>query len=142
MHKTTLIIDSSVIIKWLSSDREENLDYADNILADAQNDKVELIAPELAKYEIGNVLLFSKNLSPRQVKVILGKFYNLPLSFIGESEELAKETFELAFNLKITYYDASFLSLAKKHDATLITDNIKHQGKLSAVKVIPLSKYK
>ncbi len=142
MHKAILVIDSSVIIKWLSSDREENLDYADNILADAQNGRVELITPELAKYEVGNVLLFSKNLSPGQVKIVLVKFYNLPLSFINESEELAKETFELAFNLKITYYDASFLSLARQYDATLVTENMKHQGKLSDIKVVLLSKYK
>jgi predicted nucleic acid-binding protein len=142
MHKAILVIDSSVIIKWLSSDREENLDYADNILIDAQNDKVKLIAPKLAKYEVGNVLLFSKNLSPEQVKTVLVKFYNLPLSFMSESEELAKETFELAFNLRITYYDASFLSLAQQYGANLVTENIKHQGKDLAIKVIPLSKYK
>lgn len=142
MYKTTLIIDSSVIIKWLNSDHEENLDFADNILVDAQNDKVELVTPELAKYEVGNVLLFGKNLSPKQARIILIKFYDLPLSFISESEELAKETFELAFNLKITYYDAAFLSLAKKYETTLVTDNVKHQGRTSEIKVIPLSQYK
>ena len=141
MHKTILVIDSSVIIKWLSSDREKNLDNADNILVDAQNGRVELMAPELAKYEVGNVLLFSKKLSPGQVKTVLAKFYNLPFSFIGESEELAKETFKLAFNLKITYYDASFLSLAKQYDATLVTENIKHQGKSTKVKVKSLQDY-
>jgi len=43
---------------------------------------------------------------------------------------------------KITYYDASFIALAQQENAIFITDNTKHQGKTSEVKVIPLSKYK
>ena len=142
MITPTLVIDSSVIIKWLSQDKEKYLKEADKILRDAQNGKAVLISPELAKYEVGNVLLFGKKLSSEQAKVVLAKFYDLPLSFIADSEELAKETFYLAHTLKITYYDASFLSLAKKYSAILVTDNIKHQGKASNIKVIPLSGYK
>lgn len=135
-------IDSSVITKWLSQDKEKYLKEADKILENAQAGRIILVSPELAKYEVGNILLFSKKLSLEQAKIVLAKFYNLPLSFIVESEELAKETFSLAESLKITYYDASFISLAKKYNAALITDNIKHQGKTSGVKVIPLAKYK
>ena len=142
MIMPTIVIDSSIIIKWLSVDKEKYLEEADKILKDAQNGKIILISPELAKYEVGNVLLFGKKLSSEQAKIVLSKFYSLPLSFIIESEELAKKTFSLAENLKITYYDASFLSLAKKRSAILVTDNIKHQGKVSEIKVIPLSKYK
>ena len=142
MITPTIVIDSSIIIKWLNVDKEKYLEEADKILKDAQNGSITLISPELAKYEVGNVLLFGKKLSSEQAKIVLSKFYSLPLSFIIESEELAKKTFSLAENLKITYYDASFLSLAKKRSAILVTDNIKHQGKVSEIKVIPLSKYK
>ena len=142
MITPVIVVDSSVIIKWLSVDKEKHLEEADRILKDAQNGKAVLISSELAKYEVGNVLLFSKKLSSEQAKIVLTRFYNLPLSFIIESEELARETFSLAESLKITYYDASFLSLAKKYGATLVTDNIKHQGKTSEIKAIPVSKYK
>lgn len=141
MTPPTIVIDSSVIIKWLSQDNENHLEKADKVLRDAQKMKTMLIAPELAKYEVGNVLLFGKKLSSEQSKIILTKFYTLPISFIPESEELAKETYYLAYTLGITYYDASFLSLARQHDATLITDNIKHQGKSVDVKVLSLSDY-
>lgn len=141
MSTPTIVIDSSVIIKWLSKDKENYLDEADIILKDAQKDKILLIAPELAKYEVGNVLLFSKNLDFKQAKLVLSKFYNLPISFVAESEELAKETFSFALNLGITYYDASFMSLAKQYNAILVTDNIKHQGKDSNTKVVALKDY-
>lgn len=141
MDPKSLIIDSSVIVKWLSSDREANLENADRILEDAKSGKVELLTPELAKYEIGNVLLFSKNLSPKQSLVALPQFFDLPLTFIPESKAQAIETFRIAFNLHITYYDATFLSLAKEYSAELITENIKHQGKSTDIKVTALKDY-
>lgn len=141
MATPTIVIDSSVIIKWLSQDNENLLEEADSILRDAQKEEIVLIAPELAKYEVGNVLLFSKHLSSKQARIVLTKFYNLPISFIIESEDLAEQTYFLADSLKITYYDASFLSLAQQYNATLVTDNIKHQRKAFGVKVVSLKDY-
>lgn len=138
---TTLVVDSSIIIKWLSQDKETYLEEADKILQDEQSGKISLIVPELAKYEVGNVLLFSKHLTPEQATVVLAQLYKFPISFISESETLAKETFEIASTLGITYYDAAFVSLAKQYDAILVTENIKHQGKDSNIKVITLKDY-
>lgn len=138
---SNVVVDSSVIVKWISQDNEKLLKEADEVLKDAEKRKIVLIAPELVKYEIGNVLLFGKHLSPEQAVKTLTEFYNLPISFIPESKELAKETFKMAFDLKITYYDASFISLAKQYDAILVTDNIKHQGKDPSIKVIALKDY-
>jgi predicted nucleic acid-binding protein len=136
-----LVIDTSVFIKWLNQDGEDDLDRADKILREVKDNQVELLAPELLKYEIGNVLLKGKQLSPNQAFVSLGTAYSLPVTFISESEEQALETCNLAYALGATYYDAAFMSLAKNYGATLITDNIKHQGKSSDIKVIPLSDY-
>ncbi|MDP2720163.1 MAG: type II toxin-antitoxin system VapC family toxin [Dehalococcoidia bacterium] len=139
----TLIIDTSVFVKWLNQTKEGNLESADKILRDVRSGQVELIAPELVKYEIGNVLLKGKQLTPHQAYISLSTAYSLPVTFISESEESARETYSLAFNLGVTYYDASFLSLAKQYNATLITDDFKDQGKKPGpgVKVIPLKDY-
>lgn len=141
MNKVKIVVDTSVIIKWLSSDKEENLDIANKLLDEALDEKIELLAPELTKYEIGNVLLFSKKLSFKQAAIVLEQFYTLPFTFITESEELAKVTYQLAFNHGITYYDASFMSIAKQYGATLITENIKHQGKSTDISVKSLAEY-
>lgn len=138
---TSLVIDTSVAIKWLNQDNEKHVDIADKIMADARSRKVELLAPELTKYEIGNVLLFSKKISAKNVEYLLKIFYSLPMTFIAESEELAKMTYELAFNHGITYYDATFMSLAKQYNAILVTENIKHQGKSGKIKVTSLQGY-
>lgn len=138
--KPTLIIDSSVIVKWLNKTKEENLEQADEIISEAIAGKVELFTPELAKYEIGNALI-KKGITPAEASSLFSNLYSLPITFVAESPETADETFSLAYKLGITYYDASFLALAKQYDATLITENVKHQGKASEVKVIALKDY-
>lgn len=138
---TKVVIDTSVIVKWLNQTNEKNIDKADEIMEKTLKGEAELLAPELAKYELGNVLLKGKQLVPKEAYISLGTIHSLPINFITESEDLARETYDLAFNLGITYYDASFMSLAKQYNATLLTDNIKHHGKSTKVKVRSLQDY-
>jgi len=135
------VVDSSVIVKWLNTTDEENIETANNLLADALSGKVELFTPELAKYEVGNVLLKRKLLTPNEASISLDTAYSVPVTFVTESEDLARETFSLAYKNNITYYDAAFLSLTKQYNATLITENVKHQGKSPEIKVTSLEDY-
>ena len=59
----TLVIDTSIIIKWLNKNNELHTKNADAILEGVRQNKVELIAPELCKYEVENVLLYGKKLN-------------------------------------------------------------------------------
>lgn len=140
-----LVLDSSVIVKWLNKDRELHVDQADRILYDSMDGKVELFAPELARYEIGNVLLRGKQLTANSAVTAIETAYALPITFISESVEMARDTFSVAAKLNITYYDASFICLAKYYNAFLVTENVKHQGKKikgkPAVKIISLQDY-
>ena len=137
----SLVIDTSVAVKWINQDNEENIDEVNRILEDVRNGQVELLAPELLKYEIGNALLFGKKIASEDIKDLMSIFYSLPITFITADQDLANSTYKLATTHGITYYDASFMSLAKQYDATLVTDNIKHQGKDSDIKVIALKDY-
>ncbi len=137
----TLVVDTSVFIKWLNKNNEQALDSADKILQDVKTGQAELVVPELIKYEIGNVLLKGKQLTPDQAYISLGTAYSLPVTFVTESEQQANETYSLAHNLGVSYYDASFMSLAKQYNAILVTDNIKHQGRDLNIKVVSLKDY-
>lgn len=141
MSENTVVVDTSVIVKWLNQDKEDYIEQADKILKDAQLDKIIIIAPELARYEVGNVLLLGKHLSIEQAGIVLTQLYKLPITFVEDTAELAEKTFELAVQAKITYYDASFMALAYQYDATLVTDNMKHQSKLNAIKVRAIKDY-
>ena len=123
-----------------------HLEQADDLLAQLEQGKVDIIAPELARYEVGNSLL-KKNLELPFALDSLATVYSLPITFFPETQELAFEAFRMASEAKekgfknVTYYDASFTALAKQEDATLVTDNPKHQARIQDVKVLPLSRY-
>lgn len=136
-----VVVDSSIILKWLNQKDELYLDQAEAVLQDAREGEIQLLAPELAKYEIGNVLLIRKKLSQEQIEETFNFFFALPIQFFPDSFELANSSYKIGQQAKITYYDAAFLALAKQEDATLVTDNIKHQGKSITVKVIALKDY-
>lgn len=136
-----LVVDSSVIIKWLNQQDEERTSQADKILEDAEKNKVILFTPELAKYEIGNALLIHKEVSVSDASVLFTTLFSFPIHFVSQSKKLANETYAVAQKEKITYYDASFIAVAKQENAILITDNLKHQGKSTEIKVISLADY-
>ena len=140
MSKQKIVVDASVMVKWLRSEKEELLEQADKLLTNFKQGAVELYAPELSKYEVGNVLVKRKLLLD-EAKASLVSYYNLPINFTAESKELAQNTYKFADELNITYYDGAYLSLAEHLDAILITENVKHLGKTKKVKVMPLSQY-
>ncbi|PIR61131.1 MAG: PIN domain nuclease [Candidatus Pacebacteria bacterium CG10_big_fil_rev_8_21_14_0_10_45_6] len=135
-----IVVDSSVVVKWFNQTNEKFLDQADKLLEDAQFGSIKLFAPELLRYEVGNALLYKK-LSISQTNEVLATLHQLPITFVAESETLAKQTYKIARSAEITYYDASFVALAKQERATLITDNPKHQMKVKSAKVIALENY-
>lgn len=135
------VVDSSVIVKWLNTDNEQDLEKSDKLLQQARDGKIELMSPELSKYEVGNVLLKGKQLNPDQARVSLGTVYALPITYVADTQELSQDAYFIAHKLGISYYDASFLSLAKQQDAILVTGDIKDQARSGSIKVIPLKDY-
>lgn len=140
--KGKIVCDSSVIVKWLTAQNERRLKQANKILTDAQKGNIEIFAPELAKYEVGNTLLTGKRFPLKDTRISLLSLYSLPIKFVSESYTQSQETYKIGEKSKITYYDACFISLAKFLDATLVTDNPKHQIKAEDAKVITLASYR
>ena len=73
--------------------------------------------------------------------VSLGTVYALPITYVADSQELAQDAYSMAHNLGISYYDASFMSLAKQQNAILVTGDIKDQTRSGSIKVILLKDY-
>lgn len=128
-----IILDTSVIAKWFT--REKGSAEAEKFLTSLQSQKVQILLPELVKYELANALLKGKKFSYSKAKEVLTVFYKLPLIFISGDFQLALLTYRLASKLNITYYDACFLALAQREKAMLITANPKHQKKLKNIKI-------
>lgn len=140
MKSTRVVVDSSVIVKWLNTDQEENTVQAIKLLQHCQKEMVKLFAPELAKYEVGNALS-RKGLTLPMIKAALDTLEEIPIKFTKQSFEDLKNTCEIAENTAMTIYDASFVALAQSKQAKLITANTKHQGKFKEVEVIDIKDY-
>ncbi len=141
--KSGMVVDSSVAVKWVNNQNEEYLQQANAILKHAQKGKISIIMPELAKYEIGNALL-NKGMNLSASKISLTIVYAIPIQFISQDLESAQESMGIAQNSNMIFYDASFIVLAKRFKADLITDNPKHQKKYKGkdIKIIALKEYK
>jgi|SRR3989339_1304484 len=139
--KKPLVIDSSVAVKWLNKQGESNTTQADKVLKGVQNEKVYLLMPELAKYEVGNALLY-KQMPFQNASGSLATFYGIPIQFVPQDQSQAQSAMRMAYEHKVTFYDASFMALAKERKADLITDNPKHQEKrVVGVNVVSLKDY-
>lgn len=135
-----LVVDSSVVVKWVNRQEENHLVQSDKLFNDCRVGKVQILAPELAKYEIGNVL-WKKGLELPAAQVSLAAIYSGLIEFVRQEETDAMLAMEVATKAGMTFYDATFVAMAKKLGAFLVTDNPKHQKKFAGVKVVPLKDY-
>lgn len=141
MSTTQYVVDSSVIVKWISTEGEILIKQADALLQKSQSKSYTLLASELARYEVGNAILRKAFSLPQKI-ACLENLSALPLQYVRLSSQDAIAALELAQKYKITYYDTVFIVLAKNFSCPLITDNPKHQKRVEDVKVIPLATYK
>ena len=136
----TLVVDSSVIVKWVNREGEQDMKQADSLLDDWESGRVSLAAPELAKYEVANALLYKK-LDMPALRASLTTVYALPIVYVNQTEDAAKEAAAIAKTQNITFYDATFIQAAKELNASLVTANPKHQKSGGMVRVIGLKDY-
>lgn len=132
-----MILDSSVIFKWFQ--QEEGTEKALSLYQKVKEEKVNLSLPKLFFYEIGNILLHHQPYSREkiiQAKEILG---TLPISFYDFNLREWYEIIEEAHQLKVSFYDYSYVYLAKQLNTFLITADkklYKRTKKLGLVKLL------
>ncbi|MEN8253361.1 MAG: type II toxin-antitoxin system VapC family toxin [Patescibacteria group bacterium] len=140
-----IVLDSSVLLKWISKEQEDLLEKSSKLFDLLIEDKIRVFSPELAKYEVGNVLVSKIRrgfISYERAYLALEIFFKLPIVFVAENAQQSQKTLKITKKTKMTYYDASFVSLAEELETKLVTNNYKHQGKFKGVEVIALKDYK
>lgn len=134
------IIDSSVLVKFISKEKEEDLDKAESILKDLQLEKIRLYTSSLALFEISNAL-WKKKVTLRTAFKGLEIFFKLPIEIIKADFLTAQIAYKIAHKYNLTFYDSIFMALALKEKCPLITANPKHQGKSKKIEIIALVDY-
>lgn len=126
---TRYVLDASVAARFLLT--ESLSEEASAVLRDYIEERIELAAPSLLAYEIGNALW--KAVRGKHVKLEAATekqqdFLSLEIPTVELDDGDHHDILEWAHTRDATYYDAAYAVAAKKLGATLLTaDNELHR---------------
>ena len=116
-----IVVDSSVLVKWIKTKDEQLLNEAHRLLAEIERRHLEIHVPALLLYEIGNILLLKTDLEFAALNDPISDLEALPFAVAPPAAPLLKRAARLGKELHLTFYDASFLALAVELDCPFVT---------------------
>jgi predicted nucleic acid-binding protein len=87
-------------------------------------DRIDLLAPGLIRYEIGNALRFHPGSSPKELADAVKTIGDMQIDTAELVPETVTAASEIAFQERITFYDAVYIALAERNTAKLLTDDL------------------
>lgn len=115
----TVVLDASVLLKWFIE--EPGSDAALDLKRRHLEEGLAIVIPDLALYEIPNVLRFKRGVPEGEVKAVMRAFWTLELEVVAPTEPLLDEAIDLSFATGLSLYDCAYVALAKELNATLVT---------------------
>jgi predicted nucleic acid-binding protein len=116
-----IVVDSSVLIKWIKTKDEELLAEARRLLRQVETKPLTVHVPALLLYETGNILLLKTDLDPDGLEKAVENLETLPFVVAPPATPLLRRAAQLDKEFTLTFYDASFLALAVELDCPLVT---------------------
>ena len=116
-----IVVDTSVLIKWIKTRDEELRSEALDLLGVIQRRALEVTVPTLLLYELGNLLLVKTRLDSNSIAAAIEHVLRLPIAVTNPEPGVLRRTARLGRDLKLTFYDASFLALAEELDCVFVT---------------------
>ena len=132
------VVDASVILKWVvGNERESDHEKAMAILETWTEGDIELSSPILWQYEVGNFL--GRSLQDEAIDK-MNLLLNLNIRNVALTNDMVNRCFSWMRQKKITFYDASYLSVAFEVHGTLITADEKFTDEMGKTNRICLLK--
>ena len=133
-----LVVDASVILKWVIGDKQEPDQGKALLLLQAWVEgRVGISAPVLWKFEVGNFL--GREL-PETAQEKMTLLLNLNIREVDLSEKMFQQCFAWMKSYKVSFYDASYLAAAEEISAVLVTSDEKFSRKMKKKEQICLLK--
>jgi predicted nucleic acid-binding protein len=124
-----VVLDSSVVVKWFS--KEAKSDEALKFLDSYTQGTTTLTVSEILICEVGNALRYKPDYDAQKWKTALTQLFNLHLNVVHLNQDLTNRTGEIAYDGKITFYDALPVAVAENKKTVCITaDEETQYGKL------------
>lgn len=132
------ILDTSVILKWILCDASEpDQEKAMLLLKAWTAGTVNISAPSLWRYEVGNFL--GREL-PEEAEEKMKLLLNLNIRTMELSEAEYQLCFKWMKENKVTFYDASYLAVAYRLQATPVTADSQFIKKMGETEHLSLLK--
>ena len=116
-----IVVDTSVLVKWIKTKDEELLEEARRLLRQVTAKPIDVHVPALLLYEIGNILLLKTDLDAPHLDQTINGLESLPFVVAPPATPLLRRAAVVGKQYNLTFYDASFLALAIELDCPLIT---------------------
>jgi len=115
------VIDASVAAKLFIA--EDYSDKAMEIMNAHSRGYLSLFAPTLIMYELGNVFWKHPQITSEKAHAFIKKFLELQINLVNiySDDDLLKATCKISKSKDMTFYDASYIALAEKYEAKMIT---------------------
>jgi len=120
---TTLLVDSSVLIKWFHREGESEVPEARAILNAHLREEIEARIIELGLYEVANVLLTSLHWKARDVSdqlqdliSVCGVPLFVPMPWLQDAARLSEAS-------QVTFYDAAWAAAARALRVALVSSD-------------------
>ncbi|OGK23560.1 hypothetical protein A2954_02490 [Candidatus Roizmanbacteria bacterium RIFCSPLOWO2_01_FULL_37_12] len=133
-----VILDSSVIIKWFKSEKEQKIKEATNYLDDFTNGKIQIYLTIITSLELLNSALYDLSLPQETWLLNIQKFYQLDIPALPIDDKIAHQIYSFGKKYNISAYDAAFVVLAKNYGCNFITADQKLVTKVNLPFVKPL----
>lgn len=136
-----VVIDSSVVFKWFSTDKESNVDSAIQLLEAHRSKREIIIVPDLIVYEVANAWATKSELTENRIKLHIQDLEAAKLQFVSLDFNLVQKTVKFSKKYRVSVYDAIYAILASEKGCDLITADIKFADKVKLPFVKKLSDY-
>jgi predicted nucleic acid-binding protein len=124
------------VVKWFSTETKSN--EALKLLDSYLQGTVELTISEILICEVGNALRYKPDFDTQKWKSALTQMFNLHMNMTYLNQDLAIRTGEIAYEGKVTFYDALPVAIAEHKKVICITADEETQYKKLQPKNYPI----
>jgi predicted nucleic acid-binding protein len=131
-----VVLDSSVVVKWFSKEAKsvEALKFMDSYVEGS----VELVVSEVLFCEVGNALRYKGDYDVERLKSALAQLFSLRMKVMHLTEGLMVRAGEMAYEGKVTLYDALPVAIAEHRKTVCVTADEATQYRNLRIKGYPV----
>ncbi len=130
------VLDTSVIIKWFTAYKEDDIEKALSLRYAMLNRECAVVVPVLMLYELANALRYNPHFALNDIKEALNAVIDMGFDVRTVEAETMESAIEIAFQYNVTVYDAYFMALSKIGKKPFVTADYKFYEKVKRFKNI------